>query len=265
MSVAQLDPGVEYLDLIAEAIAYHPRSLQTRIGPSEIGHPCPRRIGYKLLGTPERPGPPNWKATVGTALHAWLEDVFDRWNVANCADGVERFYVETRVEVGEVNGEPVTGSCDLYDAHTFTVTDWKTTGPTTLKKYARHGPGDQYRTQAHLYGRGFTRQGMRVDRVQIVFLPRNGELGQAVVWSEPYDEAIALTGLTRLAGIALATQYLGTAALAQLDTRDAWCHLCPYYRAQSTDPTLGCPGDPASNAGKPLPSSADPFDFGGSP
>jgi len=250
------------LHLIKQAIVDHPRSQQVRIGPSEMGHPCARRVGYKLLGQPEREGEPNWKATVGTALHSWLEGVLDGANIdfeRRTQSGQERYYIEQRVTVGQILGSDIDGSCDVYDRATATVVDWKSVGPTQLTKYKRFGPGDQYRAQAHLYGRGWVAKGEPVDTVMIVFLPRNGELAESYVWHEYYDEQVALNALQRAEGIALAAQALGPTVLEQLPTADAYCHMCPYYKAQSTDLSLGCPGDPGSQAGKPIDNSGPAF------
>lgn len=241
--------GRELLDLIRTTIERHPRSLQTAIGPSEIGQACARRLGYKMLGQPERSDqPPNWKATVGTALHSWLEEMLDADNLdyaERTHSGQERWYIETRVDVGEVDGETVTGSCDVFDRVTGTVIDWKTTGPTMLKKYVRKGPSLEYRTQAHLYGRGWQRRGMTVRNVMIVFLPRDGALADAYIWHEPYDEQVALNGLQRATGIAMATRLRGHDALEHLPTAESYCRLCPFYSPGSTDLRVGCPGDPA--------------------
>lgn len=265
LSQRGLDPdltGDHLLHLVREAITNHPRSQQVRIGPSEIGHPCARRIGYKLLGHPEREGEPNWKATVGTALHSWLEGVLDQANLdyeQRTKSGQERYYTEQRVTVGQILGTDIDGSCDVYDRVTATVIDWKSVGPTQLTKYKRFGPGDQYRSQAHLYGRGWQTRGEPVDNVMVVFLPRNGELAETHVWHEPYSEQVALDALQRVNGIALTTQALGGAALAKLPTADAYCHMCPYYKAHSTDPAIGCPGDPDSQANKPINNSGPAF------
>lgn len=240
--------AAEYMHIVREAITNAPRSQQVAIGPSEIGHDCPRRIGYKLLGHPERSDKPNWKATVGTGTHMWLEETF---MAANDPLELVRWIVEATVCVGEILGHPITGHCDLFDRVTGTVIDHKTCGPTQLRKYKAKGPGRQYRTQAHLYGRGWARRGQDVRQVAIVFLPRNGELSEAVFWSEPYDEQVALDGLQRAEGIALATQAMGAAALTHLGTADAFCAMCPYYKASSTDLTQGCPGDPASHRDTP--------------
>ena len=239
----------EYLYAITDAILNAPRSLQRDLGPSDAGDPCVRRIGYKLLQQPSNDRRPNWKATVGTGTHMWLETAFDLYNVKNAEllNGNERWYIETRVNVGEVNGVPMTGSCDLYDRLTGTVIDHKTVNPTFLDKYRRQrNPGQQYRVQAHLYGRGWQRAGLPVTRVMVAFLPRNGELDDAYIWHEPYDEKVATDALQRLYGISQAINVLGHAALELLPTADAWCTRCEFFRYSSTDLERGCPGDPAS-------------------
>lgn len=231
---------------IKDAILNHPRSLQTRIGPSEVGHSCARRIGYKLLGHPETNAGADvpWLPTIGTGVHGWLEDTFTD---ANGPLDEPRWLTEMTVSVGEIGSTDITGHADLFDRSTGTVIDWKIVGPTTLRKYKAGGPSPEYRAQAHLYGRGFTRRGLRVRRVMIAFLPRNSELRDAHIWSEPYNEQIALDALNRAEGIHLTTSALGLQGLAVLPTADAYCARCPFYRAASTDLAAGCPGDPAAN------------------
>ena len=226
---------------IRDAITNHPRSLQKTAGPSDLGHACPRRIGYTLLGVDDCNDQPDvpWLPTVGTSVHSWLEAVFTGPKTQG------RFLTEQRVTVGQVAGVDVTGSCDLYDTVTATVVDWKCVGITTLRSARSKGPSDQYRRQIHLYGRGFAARGLPVDRVMIAYLPRNNELKDAYFWSEPYDEQVALDALQRAEGIALMTSALGTAALQHLPTADAFCSRCPWFEHGSTDPATGCPGDPA--------------------
>lgn len=262
--IAPLDPafqqpggnllGDELLEVISDAITNHPRSLQAAIGPSEIGVECGRRIAYKLLGVPERKRPsPNWLATVGTAVHAWLEGQFDTDNVKRAPhlDGQERWLIETKLTVGFVPGLGfVTGSCDLYDRVTRTVVDWKIVGPTALKKYKAQGPSLQYRTQAALYGQGWVNAGHPVDTVAIAFLPRNGELRELHFWSEPFDPAIAAAALARLAQIKAACDQHGLGVLPLANTADNYCGHCSWFSYGSTDPTKGCPGDPASPAAR---------------
>lgn len=241
----------EYASVIANAIRNNPRSLQRAIGPSEVGHTCARRIGYKLLDTDviNTGDDAPWLPTIGTGVHGWLDDAF---TFANTGQDNMRWLTELRVEVGEVGGQTVAGNCDLYDRVTATVFDHKIVGATTLKRVKgnRH-PGEQYRTQIHLYGRGLVRRGLSVDTVAIAFLPRNAELHDRYIWHEPYDEQVALAGLERAEGIALAASVLGTDALATLPTADAFCHRCPYFRSGSADLTRGCPGDPGREPARP--------------
>lgn len=246
------DVGPELLAIVEDAIANHPRSLQKRIGPSEIGNPCARRIGYTLLEAPTFNPRVNWKAFVGTAMHEKLEAVLDAHNL-NLAftdpawpAGEERFYVEQRVSAGEIADQVIDGSTDVYDRVTCTVIDWKLVGPTKIRDYKRNGPGSQYRIQVHAYGRGWIRRGLPVDRVMIAFLPRNGELRDSVLWSEPYDEQVAVDGFTRANGIAATTTAMGVRALPVLPTADAYCTHCDYFKHASTDLTQGCPGHPGA-------------------
>ncbi|MFC5744794.1 hypothetical protein [Actinomadura rugatobispora] len=258
------DLHAELLRVVENAITNHPRSLQKRIGPSEIGDPCARKIAYKLAGmgevNPRRNVP--WKPTVGTAVHAWLEEVFHLANkdLPTWAVGDNRYWCEVRVDVGEILGETITGSCDLFvgdpanPAIGGTVVDYKIVGDDQLRKYRSQGPGDQYRAQAHLYGRGWTRRGARVDHVAVWFFPRNQELRQNYFWTEPYDEQVAVDALTRAEGIAKLTGQLGTAAAALLPATENWCTYCTYFKPGSTDPSAGCPG--VIDATTPSPSLA---------
>lgn len=185
----------EYRTVIEAAITHTPRSLQTRIGPSELGTPCDRCLIHKLAGTPEHEHLVPWLPWVGTAVHALLEETFAE---ANKAWPAIRWLVESTVSVGSVGGVDITGHADLFDLHTGEVTDWKIVGATTLRNVKGNGPTLTYRRQGHLYGYGFTRRGLRVTAVRIAYLPRNSvHLGDAVIWSEPYDEQVALDTIAR--------------------------------------------------------------------
>jgi hypothetical protein len=233
--------------IFTDAITNHPRSLQTRIGPSEIGHPCDRRLGYKLAGAPEvntNRGLP-WKPTIGTAMHGSVQEFVARFLSADNETGRvgPRYMLELPVDIGEINGEVITGNCDLYDRKTATVIDYKFVGGTQLRKYRENGPGDQYRIQAHAYGRGWARKGYPVRDVGVWFLPRDQEFRQHHFWSEPYDEQVVIDALERADGIAKLATALGPAAAPLLETADAYCPGCPYFKPGSTDLTRSCAGD----------------------
>src|SRR4051812_25450120 len=263
----------EIKHIISGAIDNHPRSQQKRIGPSEIGDPCARRIAYKLIETPEaRTLPTPWRPTVGTAVHSWLEEKFAEHNQAtHDALGVSRFLIEQRVNAGPCAGADLEGSTDLYDRVTATSIDWKVIGPTSHKKLradvnAGRGPRPEYRVQLHTYGLGFTLRGLPVDRVMLIGLPAAGELDDAVMWSEPFDATIAQTAMTRVDRIHALTTTLGPAAftvtngalavvgaghLAEpggnpgepaIGTDGHGCRFCPWLKGGSTNLATGCPG-----------------------
>jgi hypothetical protein len=248
--------------LIKQAAAAAPRSQQVDMGPSEAGEPCTRRLAYKMLDW-HKPGDRDldpWAAVQGVAVHAWLADVF---RAENERLGRERYLVEQRVQpVTETDarlGLPgwLAGSCDLFDRDTGTVTDWKLTSPHRLRYYAEAGPGQKYRTQAHLYGRGLVNAGERVTNVSIVFLPRATFLDGLHVWSEPYDPAVAGAAFRRLAAIRDALIALDPEAnpgrWGLLPTAPGSCRHCPWLVPGSRYLARGCPGhldeaSPASSA-----------------
>ncbi|MFF5784222.1 hypothetical protein ACFY8P_04535 [Streptomyces sp. NPDC012693] len=242
--------------LIVDAANNAPRSLQKRIGPSEVGDPCERKLSYKLLDWPEVAAPGDPIASVlGTSFHAWMEEKFTE-RQSLLADGVTpRYKVEERVTVrrGVTEVANLDGSSDLYDRLTRTVFDWKLVGKSSLDKYRRQGPGDQYRKQGHLYGLGQENAGETPERIAIVFVGRYHEL-MVHVWTEPYDRQVALDALARLDRIRDTVQRLEPEQHPEnwrmIPTPEKPnCRFCPWLQPGSTDLSLGCPGVQSTNAG----------------
>lgn len=243
---------------VADHIANHPRSRQVAIGPSEMGVPCARRIGHRLAGTPPvHIRPVAWLPFVGTALHAQMEVIFDIADLRHEREhGTRAWLTETRVTVGTVDGQDISGSVDLYHLPSGTLVDHKFSGPSRLAQYRREGPGQQYRTQVHLYGRGLANAGHDVQHVAILFWSRNADTIDTYWWSEPYDPAVAAAALTRCDGVARSLAMLGPQRLIpQLPTADAFCLHCPWWQPHTTDPANGCPGHPGSRANHTPPTS----------
>lgn len=226
-----------YKGVIENAIAAHPRSLQKRIGPSEIGIECDRRILYKLAGINEPPRPPAWKPAVGTAVHEQLERWFDAESVNGDLTNAD-WITEWEITVGMLgtgpDAIPITGHSDLFHRPTGTVIDHKVVGPKQLTKYRLHGPSQQYRVQAHLYGKGFTESGgwEPAREVAISFLPRDGELSKSYWWSEPYNPHVAIEALNRLNSLYGLLQIVGIEAAvnAKPICDDPWCPWCSRER-----------------------------------
>lgn len=220
-----------------------PRHQQTRLGPSQIGEPCARRLAYGLMHHPahnESADP--WPSIVGTAVHSWLADAFD---AANRALGRIRYLVEQRVEVRP----GLEGSCDLYDYDTRTIIDHKVLGTTTLAALKQHGPGAGYRSQVHLYGVGIARLGLPVRHVAIAAYPRGGLLSGLHVWTEPWNPQIAQAALARhdlILETVLALdvdQYPDRYRLVPR-TPGHHCTYCRWWRP-GPDTGDGCPGNTA--------------------
>lgn len=261
----------EITSIIARHIADHPRSQQTRLGPSEIGDPCARRLAYKLTGLPKaRELSTPWRPTVGTAVHAWLEEAFATYNqTAKYGFPFTRWLLETSIDAGPMAGDRLTGHSDMYDRVTCTAIDWKIIGPSAHKKLradlaAGRGPRREYQVQLHTYGLGYVNRGLHVDRVMLIALPAAGELDDALMWCAPWDRAVAEQAMARVDRIHALTSTLGPAALTvtngalraagvpQLADGDDealavaldghGCRFCPWLRVGADDPADGCPG-----------------------
>lgn len=227
----------ELIGVIQWRAANLPRSLQTAIGPSELGVDCMRRLAYRLTGTATvNTTADPWFSIVGTAVHDWLSVATDDWN-ARIANRIH-YLAEERVTA--TNGTfSVTGSCDLYvDGR---VVDYKIVGPSALKKYRDRGPSNQYRVQVHTYGLGHQQAGRPVDEVALAFLPRNGYLTDAYVWAEPFQPQVAVDALGRAHSIQQLAQVLPPALIPAV-TDEAMCAFCPFYRPGGPADASGCPG-----------------------
>lgn len=189
----------ELRSIIEAAILNQPRSLQKRIGPSELGMECSRCLTHKLAGTAELTESAAWLPFIGTCVHEELETIFLRHEQTRAALAMpHRFLPECRVTVGQVGGVDITGSTDLFDTHTGTVIDWKIVGTNTLRSVKANGASTVYRTQAMLYGKGWEAAGYTVTGTLIYFLPRNAvSLSDGIAWSAPYDRAVADQALAR--------------------------------------------------------------------
>lgn len=187
--------------IIETDIMNKPRSLQREIGPSELGTDCVHCLAAKLAGW-ESARQPAWLPYTGTCIHERLERVFTSPQVmygglvedGPIPDDLRPLYrAERRVTVGRLQGlsggYDLTGSIDLWDVEAGATIDWKyVSNASTLKQARAHGPSQQYRVQASLYGIGLAREGADVQLSCIYFLPRNSQtLKDAYPWERPFD------------------------------------------------------------------------------
>ena len=205
-----LDPEQAIPDLqtiLEHAIRNHDRSLQTTIGPSSLGADCDRCLITELAGLKPAEDAAPWLPTVGTAVHEWAEAALICHLITS---GSDRYITEGRVHVGDVDGQPIWGSSDVFDTWTGTVIDYKLVGTTSLRETTKNGLKKTYRRQAHLYGKGWQDAGFTVASVAVWMLPRNGfTIGSGWIHQEPYDRSIAEATIARADMFATAISVLG--------------------------------------------------------
>lgn len=218
-----------------------PRTQQVLLGPSELGEPCSRRLGYKIAGVKPVNITDPWPSLVGTAIHTWFEKTVNEYQQALKQPG--RWLTEVTAPIDQF----VTGHVDLFDTATNSVWDLKTMNSDKIRKCREEGPLEQHRTQIHLYGLGMSQLGYRVDRVGLVAVPRSGWLSGMWVWSEDYDEQVARRALTRMYDVASQVIELGVDEHPeQLNmvpaTPSRLCSFCEFYTGRQQEPGIGCPG-----------------------
>lgn len=219
------------------------RSRQAELGASEVGYDCLRRIGYRIsdvVTTNNETDP--WPAIVGTAVHAWLEKAFDRFEEVH---HLGRWVTEMEVQPSVA----IKGHTDLYDAANFVTIDHKTAGTEKMREIRKGEIPPSYIQQVMLYALGHIRAGRRVDRVALVFYPRSGWLGSIAAWSAPYDEAVAMAALDKVNRVAAGVIRLGVAEdpskwadVPASPSKDD-CSWCPWYQPLALAASdAGCPG-----------------------
>ena len=236
-------PGIDALTLadqlrtaISNRAANAPRSRQKKIGLSEVGEPCARRLAYKILDwnvTNKNTDP--WASISGTAIHAWLAETFE-------AEG-ERYLVEHPVKVNEELG----GTCDLFDKEKSMVIDHKCVGSASMKKRKTEGMTDQQRVQISLYGYGMENQGQKVEKVALAFYPLGGRLDGMHTIVENYSRKIAEAAIQRYEDIKVLIWQLDPESnpanwelIPKKTSRN--CLYCPFFLPGSNDLSKGCPG-----------------------
>ncbi len=213
------------VDAIRLSSARQERSLQTDVGPSELGG-CRRRVWHRLQGTPESNKSTKVLASfMGNAIHDWIE---------NALAGADPFGDMLHREF-EVSHDGLTGHVDLYDSGRLLVVDWKT----TTKKNLSYFPSKQQRMQVMVYGWLLNETGHPVETVSLVAIARDGNEDDIVVHVEDYDPELAQEALLWLADVKAMTE------APPPEKYEAFCRdYCPFFGA--------CPGKTESVEGELL-------------
>lgn len=231
--------------------AARPRSRQVRLGPSELGTPCDARLVRKLAGAPSPPPTsPAWAPLQGTAMHAEMEKVVAFWNQQL---GWPRWTPERRLDIAP----GLSGHGDAFDDDSGTVVDWKLVGVTAIKKLrqARRAGAPvhmqvspEYRTQAHLYGRGHRNAGSDVRWVRLVLLFRGADYDDSDEWTEAYDDDLAQAAIDRHQELISMTAELDLSQHPEQITMVATspgeaCRWCPYHQPLAPTSWASCAGN----------------------
>jgi hypothetical protein len=199
-----------------------PRSRQKTVGVSSLGD-CRRRVWHFAKGDVGTNPTSRLAAILGTAIHAHIEQAIVS----------ETALIEHRIEI---DGLPP-ATIDYFDTATGEVVDWK-----TIKLSGRdYFVSQQKRWQVQVYGYLLEKSGHTVKTVTLVGIPRDGDENDIIVYSEPYDPAIAEQALSWLDDVMARTE-------APAPERDAvsFCQkYCQFYGSL-------CAGIPKDMAGEAI-------------
>jgi len=214
------DPKELLLHVLHAQDASRDRSLQTEVGPSEIGG-CKRKVWYRLNAQPHtNENQSKLAAIMGTAIHAAIEEAIGALD----PEGKE-YLVETEVAYGDMKAH-----VDLFVPSTGAVIDWKTSKIKNLGYF----PSTQQRWQVQLYGYLLSKNGYEVKTVNLVAIARDGAEKDIKVHTEPYDETMALAALSWLSNVKAST------TLPEPEKDASFCKdYCQYYDATEQ---MGCGG-----------------------
>lgn len=214
------DPKELLLHVLHAQDASRDRSMQTEVGPSEIGG-CRRKVWYRLNAQPHtNDNQSKLAAIMGTAIHAAIEDAIG----AIDPEGKE-YLVETEVAFGDMKAH-----VDLFVPSTGAVIDWKTSKVKNMSYF----PSNQQRWQVQIYGYLLSKNGYEVKTVNLVAIARDGNEKDVKVHTEPYDETMALTALAWLENVKTSKE------LPAPEKDASFCKdYCQYYDATEQ---MGCGG-----------------------
>jgi CRISPR/Cas system-associated exonuclease Cas4 (RecB family) len=218
--VAIEDPKELLLHVLHAKDASRDRSMQTEVGPSEIGG-CKRKVWYRLNAQPHtNDNQSKLAAIMGTAIHAAIEEAIG----AIDPEGKE-YLVETEVAYGDMKAH-----VDLFVPSSGAVIDWKTSKIKNLGYF----PSTQQRWQVQLYGYLLSKNGYEVKTVNLVAIARDGSEKDIKVHTEPYDAVMALAALSWLANVKEST------VLPEPEKDQSFCKdYCQYYDETEQ---MGCGG-----------------------
>ena len=109
---------------------------------------------------------------------------------------------------------------------------------------------ENQRVQVNLYAYGAEKMGHQVEKVALACYPLGGRLDDLHTIIEDYDRQLAVDAIERLDGIKLLVWQLdpenNPSHWSLIPASPAYgCIYCPFYLPNSTDLSVGCPGEKA--------------------
>ncbi len=229
------------------------RSVQRHLGPSELGEECDRQVVGKMSAQAKTNNVSDpWASVMGTAGHAWVEDMYKWDNQRRMAEGMPARWIPEMKVVPDPGEDPHPGTADLYDAEWKALVDHKFLGNTSRAKLISKGPKRVYYVQLLLYRRGYQNLGLPVDRIVLLAWPRtSSSMDELYVWEHVptaedealVDEVIEQTKQRQKLAELVVGGHLNIMDIPATPSDDS-CMFCPLYRPQAAyDPSVfGCPG-----------------------
>ena len=186
------------------------RDKQRKVGASQISDPCTRHLAHALVQTVQEPQKYWLGGKLGTAVHGFLEAAIASSSDVLFADAI----VEQKINLGYVAGYgTISSKPDLVLPSSRLLIDWKTTTRAKIKKIKDYLDGvkqdaesaytvQKYFGQAQLYAWGLNNSGIKIDRVTLVFINRDGTYENDIyTYGVDYDESFAVALWTRLSAL----------------------------------------------------------------
>lgn len=197
-----------------------PRSLQTELGISSIGH-CASEALWRVKGIPESNAPAARQALHGTAIHRLHAAARSAYN--------PRLLVDRRLVVTLPSGLQVPGSPDEIDPDEPSVTDLKSVNDAAdMAALRRTGGTTQQRYQKHLYYLAAHQAGLVPAEgiVRNVWVDRSGETEIPFVEQEPFSMEVVHEADVWIGNVLYAAEH-GEEALREKPYD--WCMTyCPF-------------------------------------
>lgn len=231
-SPRQTDRMDDYLDDAIRDVrawdASRERSMQTEIGVSDLADSCRAYIGFRLRGDEPTEVRDHWRASAGTALHAWFTEL--RRAAAAERGEVADFDVET-----EYRG--VRGHADEVAYSRGEVIDYKFPSSKSAGLWDDPEVQSERFTQVHLYGAAIIAtpkwRALAPDpdamTVRILVAPVDGTFGDWVSYDMPLDISAADEAIERYQEVQRDVQ---AGVAPQRDKPFFWCsRFCEFFSA----------------------------------